>query len=328
MSKIERDALEELLRHSAPRPAPDAAETAATRAALKQEWRELHGRRRARRRLQTFAIAATVLLGVFAVLFAWRAPLPAAVPVASIDKSFGTVYLLGENAELRATPGLAVVMSGQAIVTGSDSGLAIAWGNGGSLRIDEDTRVRFSDSERVFLEDGRVYFDSRPGLMAGVDAGDTPVFKLETAQGAIAHAGTQYMAEVDGDRLIVSVREGEVQVDGRFHEQRVEAGQQATLSGSRRPELFAIGRSGGYWDWITRTTPDVDVDGWTLYRFLGWAGRELGVEVQFEGEAEGVARAAILRGTIDIPPANALRLRLATAALDGRLEEGVLYISD
>lgn len=328
MSKIERDALEELLRHSAPRPAPGAAETAAARAALKGEWRELYGRRRAHRRLTTYAIAATVLLGIFTALLMSRPPVPAGNPVGHIDKSFGSVHLLGENAELRPASGLAAVLSGQTIVTGSGAGLAIAWGTGGSLRIDEATRVRFRDAEHVFLEQGRVYYDSTPGLVAGTDTGQMPPFELETAHGDVVHTGTQYMVETDRDRLIVSVREGEVRVDGRFHEQRVAAGQRATLAGSRRPEVLAIGRSGSYWDWVARTTPDADVDGWTLYRFLGWAGRELGVELQFEGDAEDIARAAILRGTIDIPPAEALRLRLATAALDWRLEEGVLYISD
>lgn len=328
MTKIENDALEELLRHSAPRPAPPAADVAAVRAELQQEWRAQTGRRRVRRRLQIVAIAATVVLGAFVAVTAWRPPDTAVVAVAAIDKTFGTVYLLGEHSELRPTSDLATVLSGQTIVTGTDAGLGIAWGRGGSLRVDENTRVHFAGEDRAFLEAGRVYFDSTPGRPGRGETSEPASFTLDTEQGAVTHVGTQYMAEVEGDRLIVSVREGQVQVDGRYHDPRVGPGQQATLAGSRQPEVLAIGRSGGHWDWVARTTPAADVNGWTLHEFLAWVSRELGVDVEFEGRAESIARGAVLRGTIDTTPAEALRLRLATAALDWRLEKGVLYISD
>jgi hypothetical protein len=79
---------------------------------------------------------------------------------------------------------------------------------------------------------------------------------------------------------------------------------------------------------VAKTTPGVDVDGKTLHEFLLWVSREMGLELRFEGEAEAVAREAVLRGTIDTEPAEALRLRLATAALNWRIEGGVIYITD
>lgn len=328
MTKIEHDALEELLRQSAPRPAPPAADVAAARAELREQWRQVTGRRRARGGLRVVAIAAALVLGVFVAVIALRPSPGVVVPVATIDKTFGTVYLLGKNSELRPTADLATVLSGQTIVTRADAGLGIALEEGGSLRVDENTRVRFAGRDRAFLEAGRVYFDSTHGPQAGAAASVATNFTLETEHGAVTHLGTQYMVEVDGDRLVVSVREGRVRVDGRFHDQRVDSGQQAILSGSLRPTLLAIGRSGGLWDWIGRTTPAADVNGWTLYQFLGWVSRELGVDVEFEGQAEAIAHEAVLRGTIDTTPAEALRLRLATAALDWHLDKGVLYISD
>jgi hypothetical protein len=66
----------------------------------------------------------------------------------------------------------------------------------------------------------------------------------------------------------------------------------------------------------------------TLHQFLVRVTRELGLELNFEGRAEQVAHDAILRGTIDAEPAEALRLRLATAALDWRIDEGVITISE
>ncbi len=328
MSEAERDMLDELLRHSSPRPAPAADKTASARAELRREWQELTGQRQRRRRTRAFAIAASLLLGLVIATLSWRAPVTEFVPVATLDKTFGTVYLLGEDSELRPTETLDTIYSGQAIVTGNDSGLSVAWGSGGSIRVDENTRIRFTDAETAFLEDGRVYFDSVYSLHAATGAGDSPLFALDTRQGEVTHFGTQYMAAIEGDSLVVSVREGKVLIRGRLHEQHVDSGQQAILTGSQRPSLLSISRSGAQWDWVSRTMPTADVDGRTLSEFLDWVSRELGLDLQFEGDAEAVAQKAILRGTVDALPEDALRLRLATAALDWRIEEGVIYISD
>ena len=99
-----------------------------------------------------------------------------------------------------------------------------------------------------------------------------------------------------------------------------------SLSGSRRPSVLSIAPSGGDWEWIEQTTPVVDVDGRNLHEFLAWVSRELGLELAFVGDAESVARDAILRGAIDSRPADALRMRLASAALAWRIEEGVIYV--
>ena len=328
MSEIERDVLDDLLRHSSPRPAPTVEQLASARAELREEWQELTLHRQRQRRLRTFAIAAALILGLAVAALSWRPAGIDVVPVAAIDKTFGTVYLLGKDSELRPTDSLATVYSGQAIVTGKDSGLSVAWGSGGSIRVDEDTRIRFKDAETAFLEEGRVYFDSVHGFAAQTDAGNEPLFTLDTQQGTVTHLGTQYMAEVDGDNLVVSVREGKVLIRGRLHEQVVDTGQQATLAGSQRPSVLSINRSGERWDWVAWTIPVADVDGHTLFEFLGWVSREMGLDLRFEGDSEAVARGAVLRGTIDTQAADALRLRLATAALDWRIDEGVIYISD
>ena len=75
--------------------------------------------------------------------------------------------------------------------------------------------------------------------------------------------------------------------------------------------------------------PAADVDGKSLHEFLLWACRETGLELRYEGRAEQVARHdAILKGIIDTEPLDALRLRLATAALDWRIDEGVITVSE
>jgi len=328
MSNTDRDTLEELLRHASPRPVPEPDDVAVAKAAVRNDWINETSRRNKRRRAMLLATAATVLVGVFAAFSSLLVPTQNPVQLAAIQKSFGPVYFLGDEAELRPTSELSAVMSGQTIVTGDDAGMALAWGSGGSLRVDENSRLRFAADGTVFVDTGRVYFDSVSAITAGTETSDTPTFELATPHGVIKHLGTQYMTRVDTESLVVSVREGAVEIDGHAYDQRVETGQQATLAGRQRPSILRINSTGDAWAWVTRTTPAADVEGKSLHEFLVWVTRELGLELRFEGRSEAVAQVAVLKGTIDVEPSEALRLRLATAALDWRIEDGVIYISD
>ena len=325
------DVLEQLLKASPPRPTPSPRDTAAARSAVHAEWRELANRRVSRRRVAAYAIAASLLLAVFATFNTFDMPAPAAVRVATIEKSIGPVYLLGESAELREFSDLGNVMSGQTIVTGAGAGLALAWANGGSLRVDQNTRVRFTSADAVYLQAGRVYFDSRPAVLtAPLLTADAGTFEIQSDHGHVTHIGTQFITSVDPDTLTVSVREGEVAIDGEYYDFTAASGQQVILAGRQRPSVLTIRRNGESWDWVSRTSPSVDVDGRSLHEFLLWACREMGLELSYQGDAERVARYdAILKGTIDTAPPDALRLRLASAALAWRIDDGgVIHVSD
>lgn len=328
MTNVDRDTVGDVLSRATPRPAPSAAVAESARAAVRSAWRA-SVRQRQRHRALRLAAAATVLVGVFAAYGVLRTPPSPVVQVASIDRSFGPVYVLGEQSELHETGDLATIVAGQTLVTGRDAGLAVAWGDGGSLRLDQNTRVEFIDTESVFLEQGRIYFDSRGATVEqGTDPVDSPVLRLHTVHGDVQHVGTQYMVRLDDVSLVVSVREGEVAIDGEHFDHRAIGGQQVTLSGRQRPSVLSISGNGDDWTWLENTTPVVDVDGRSLYEFLAWVSRELGLQLVFKGDAESVARSATLRGAIDSRPADALRMRLASAALAWRIDEGVIYVGD
>jgi ferric-dicitrate binding protein FerR (iron transport regulator) len=324
----EHDALDDLLRHAQPRPVPAPEDMEASKAAVRKEWHAVTARRNVRRRSAQVAIAATVVLGAFIAVSSLQAPTGDPAIVATIVNSHGPIHVLGDDVERIPMEDFDNVMLGHTIVTGDNAGLALAWASGGSVRIDARTRVRFDSDESVYVEEGRVYFDSISSLAAGIDAGGAPGFSMRTAYGELQHIGTQYMAQVDRDTLIVSVREGRVAVNGRLYEQTIAAGQQGTWAGQQRPSVLSISRSGPAWEWLARTTPPVEVDGKSLHEFLTWVCREMGLELRFEGQAERIAHEAILKGRIDTIPAEALRLRLATAALEWRIEGDVIYISN
>ncbi len=325
------DALEKLLSHASPRPVPSAADKAAVREVLHAEWRAVSGRRQARRRTLGFAIAATLVVSVFSLFNLFRAPVAEPVEVATIEKSFGAVYLLHDSSGLQETGTLLDVQSGQTIVTGNAAGIALAWGQGGSMRMDEHTRVRFMDEGSVYLEAGRVYFDSAPSaLIGGVTSADSGDFVVATEFGEVSHMGTQFMTEVNDGQLRVSVREGQVAVDGRYHRRVASSGQQVIVSGRQQPTVLSLGAHARDWSWVARTSPPADVDGRSIYEFLQWVNRETGLKPRFAGQSEQVARAELLKGRIDAEPLEALPRWMATTALGFDIDEseGVIYVSD
>lgn len=323
--------LEQLLSHASPRAMPDAAAQAAARRVVHDEWRSLTNQQQRRRRVGQWLIAASLLIAVFSVLSVFRPVDISIVQVAEIQKSFGSVYILGEQAVLIPTDNLLSIRRGQTIVTDKDAGLALAWNNGGSVRIAENSQVEFRSDTSIFLHSGRVYFDSTPSpLLAGGDITDAAKFVIETEYGVISHVGTQFMATVEADKLTVRVREGRVAIEGLYYDAVVEPREKVIFNGQRRPKT--TGNLSGYgeaWAWIARTSPPVDVDGKSIDQFLTWASRELGMEVEYADVVTAqIALDEKLLGRVDHEPGVALRLRMATTGLRHRIEGGVIYVSN
>lgn len=315
-------AIEELLGQAAPRPTPPADETRQAKLAIQQDWRQLTRRRTVRRRLTLLATAATFALAVALVMNTLLAPVGQAVQVATLEKAVGTVYMLGEKSELSPVVDLEAVRSGETIKTDRNAQVGLSWGNGGSLRLDENTEVRFVSTDRIELHSGRVYFDSMP------DAGLPATLTIETREGEVTHVGTQFMAAVDGVSLTVSVREGRVLVDG-YHRLTVDEGKQTRLVGSSQPEVLDIRAFGPDWEWVEVTAPVRSLDGKKLKDLLAWVARETGYRIEFgdglEAEIEDVDVTGVERDT----PREALEKSLRVSAYDYRYddENGVIIIS-
>ncbi|MDH3614518.1 MAG: FecR family protein [Gammaproteobacteria bacterium] len=323
------EAVEELLEHAAPRPAPPSDDEEIVRDAVYAQWQTVTGRRRTRRRMTQFAIAATVLLAVAVSFNALQVSDVEPLQVATIGKSHGSIYLLGEQSELHEMTDLTAISAGQVIVTGDAAGIGLEWGNGGSLRIDENTRIEFRSADSVYLQSGRIYFDSQPSQSVAAITGSG--FEITTDHGSVKHVGTQYMTLADADRLTVSVREGRVAVDGVYVAEAVALeGQQLTVSGGARPTVVNFSGHGEAWNWVEATAPAADVDGRTVDEFLQWVGRETGLQVAYESPAaEEKAREGVLFGNVDMDmdPRDKLQFRMSGEDLDYRIDGGTINVS-
>ena len=322
-------AVEALLEHALPRPMPPSSDEQMICEAVQAEWQAVTRKRRSRTQFTRFAIAATVLLAVTVSFNMLRDSGIAPLKVATINKSYGSI-LLGNQSQLHALSDFSAITAGQSIVTDTDSGISLEWGRGGSLRIDADTRIEFVSTEEVYLRSGRIYFDSTPSeLIAGVPGGSVErKFRIRTDHGTVTHVGTQYMTFTDGGELRVSVREGRVSMNGKYHDETVLEGQQLKIAGSNRGRFTNFPRHGAAWDWVEATAPVADVDGRSVYEFLKWVSRETGLDIFYESpEAEQKARAGILKGKVDIDPRSALEFRMMGEDLNWHIVGGTIKVS-
>ena len=87
------EAFAELLGKAPPRPAPPASDEAMIREAVHAEWQQVAGGRVRRRNITTLALAASVLLAVFATLNSLREPVVeiSDFQMATIEKQFGEI---------------------------------------------------------------------------------------------------------------------------------------------------------------------------------------------------------------------------------------------
>lgn len=330
LSKSEK-AIESILRSAPPRPAPSAADIASARSAVRTEWQAVYCKRRIRRRLVTVAAAASIVGAIAAGLFVLR--LPSALPerVATIEKASGSIYLLGEQSVLHELPDLTELSTGQTLVTGDNSAIALAWLGGGSLRIDEGSRVEFTSPVEIFLRDGRVYFDSQPSALQG-DAlpGSASGFVVRTTEGLIRHVGTQYMAGVTANSVTVSVREGRVIVAGNTVDATATAGQQVRLQGNSKPSYANISAHGELWRWAERIAPAVIADRRSAYEFIYWVARESGLDVQFASDSveQSAHTTRMSGGSGDLEPRAALHLLLQTTTLKAVIADGSILITE
>ncbi len=319
------EAFAELLSKAPPRPVPPAADEALIRKAVHAEWARVAGGRVRRRRTTAFALAASVLLAVFATLNLTRDPATDVnrQQMATVDKQFGSISVNSQPVDAGL---LAAIGGGDVVVTGSDSGLALAWHDGGSLRIDQDTVVVFEAADRIYLREGRVYFDSVSNSLSP-STDDAADLDIRTNHGLVRHLGTQYMTKVGNDELIVSVREGVVSIEGNVTA-RAAAGQQLAITASGE---LSIDDTNGVddWEWIERSTPAVNLDNRLIAEGLEWVSRETGRRIQYASEdAESLARIGRLRGDYDMRPSRALEIFMMTTDLNARIEGDVIVVSE
>lgn len=319
----EETRIQRVLQAAGRREQPSEELTSSVRAAAHAEWRAVvEVQRRQRRRLFSLAAAASVALVAVGVWISRSAMAPAPMAVANIARVTGDVRIAGGWGRSRSATAQLPLRSGQRLITGPNSGVALVLPSGVSVRLDHDTEMEFADAHRAAIKTGAVYVDS-PGEPTAEQR-----LRIETPLGAVQHFGTQYEVMFSFGSLRVRVREGKVALaPNQGLLQSGSAGEQLTVAADGEVDRRAINTHGAEWNWVSALAPTLEIDGRSLNDFLRWAGRELGQVIVFATpESEAEASEVILRGSVSgLAPDAALAAVLSTTHLrhmvesDGRI---------
>jgi len=319
----DRDSVAELFQHASARERPPAEDELAIRQALHAEWSGMTRKRRKRKAQFSLAAAASAVLAVMVGVSLTRSPQPLEpmTQVATVEKQLGSIRVLpGVSGNAQNQGESAVLMSGQQIVTGKNSGLALRWLNGESIRLNESTELRLTAAGEINLLAGQIYVDTD-------EADPTADLHIATPAGLVRHIGTRYMTAVTADGTSVSVREGQVLLDRSGVESLAARGDQLKVDTSGTLVRESIPGYGDLWQWTEELAPVFPSDGRSMADFLDWVGHESGRTVEFASPAaQKLAGETLLRGKVDMEPMRALAIVLQTSDLMSEISAGTIVV--
>jgi ferric-dicitrate binding protein FerR (iron transport regulator) len=321
----QKDPMEELFRHATARRRPPASDEQAIRAALHSQWQEMTGRRRRRKLLYAFAAVASLVLTVLvgAQLMKNAEPPVEAIRLASIEKVQGSVFVHSDgDGPVGRAEKAGLLWSGQQIVTGLESRLALRWRDGAGVRLDQNSEIRLGPAGEIRLVSGQVYVDSNSAPQS------VSSLVILTPAGPVRHLGTQYLAQVDTAKTSLSVREGQVALEVEGVDIVMAPGEQLVVdrSGSRSRQV--ISTHGDLWEWAQELAPPFELDGRSLADFLDFVGRETGRTITYASvQAEQTAMKTRLRGSVEIAPGRALDAVLQTTDLVSELTGDMILVA-
>ena len=318
--------LQRLFEHAKPRERPPKEDERELREALYSEWDRAMTRRLRTRRVAWMAVAASILvvIGGFSVLVRPGFLFNEASPVALVHRVDGEMRVLDTNrgrSPVSVSAG-SELLEGYTVMT-EDGQASFDLLAGGAARLATQTTIELLSGSEVELVRGALYFDSQSMTRS------SGRFIVRTSAGIVRHVGTRYAARQIQGAVEVSVREGRVALERASGPVSVAAGESVrVVANGGNIQRRYLAPYGNEWDWVDRMIPAFDIDGSNLFDYLMWIAREMGYELEFETpEAEQVARATILHGSINMEPLPMLSAVMATTDLEHDLLDGVLLIS-
>ena len=306
------EGIETLLREVGARDEPSAAVTNDVQQALHAQWREMLAERSRRRRTVAYGLAASVAIVVVVVAATLQWLAPNRGPVATIARIDGSLQLVAASAEAPIFAHVGQRLSvGETLRTDAGTRAALAFDDGLSLRVDAGSIVELVAPDRLVLSTGAVYVDAAPG-----PARDASL-QVQTRAGIVRHLGTQYQVRQDVRAVVISIREGRVQIEGSQGASHASAGEVLSILDGGTIQRSSISPYDASWHWAIAAAPAFDINNRRLSDFLDWVARETGKRIVYATpQALQAAQSVVLRGSIGgLDPESAVSPVLSTTEL-------------
>ncbi len=282
--------LDELFDGAQPRPRPTAEERAAAFQGVHAHWKKtvaMRTRQRQRRMTVGGLLAASLVLAI-SLLWPQRSP-TAPVTVATIERIHGDVLIHTPASSVwrPLTPGAYDITAGTQLRT-LDGALRVSTHDGGSVRIDAQTVVRFAQEASLSVDTGRLYYDS--GIRNAQITITTPL-------GTIRNIGTQFSVRLGNDTLAIAVRTGATVLHNKLHgDAMTRAGQRRTVfTDGTIPQLEDLDDGQSQWAWADALGARFALGGQSALDYLQWLEQETGRTVRFRDQARFAASTKFFR---------------------------------
>ena len=269
------------------------------------------------------AIVGIAAVTVVASTFLFAPVEDQAIGVAAIERAIGNVSIVSEDGGRAAVNEGSdrAIEQGDTLVVAPGAAAAIVLPGGETLRLDANSALKFVASDRVELEQGRVYFDS------GKTVFDDSAFSITTRYGDVRHVGTQYEALLGRFDLRVRVREGSVSIRDDSQELIGRAGEQIVLPESGQPVRSEISPFDPDWRWTENLAGVPEASEYDLTELLSWIARQTGRELRYETPAvEDEAAGLVLHSVGGLTPLETFDVIASTTALDYRMTEDSIVV--
>jgi len=218
-------------------------------------WRAKHPQKRTKVLLALFPALAPALLLVLGVALgdAWPpADSDGIRQVGMITYQDGKALRSRDESTDRQRVALrSVVNAKERFETGEKAGLLIGLAGPTQVKVDENTRVKVDHERKISVETGRVWLDV---------CKHESYFRVTTPAGDITVFGTIFNVEVKDDCTLVTVSEGEVQVQNDVTFTVIGPGQQAELRAGQKPLKTQTVDPVAATSWAETIQPDPDAN--------------------------------------------------------------------
>ncbi len=172
-------------------------------------------------------VAVMLILTAALVKAYWPEPPASAYSVGVVLQSQGGVTAFdAASTERHMVPVSKGVVAESSYETGANAGLMLALAGHTHLKLNQHSRIRVDDERRVRLEQGELWADV---------GNDGRLFRVTVPGGVVTVFGTAFAVRVDRDATVVSVEEGQVQVENSQGFRLVHQGQQVRWAAGEEP---------------------------------------------------------------------------------------------
>ncbi len=275
--------------------------------------------RRRQLRARHFRWIAPILVAASAAYIVINMSEPDALPAPAV----GTIAMtMGANTASRWSEGQAL-HAGETITTGAGQGLSILMAGKESLRLDQNSILKIDGREQFTLLQGRVYADT--GQLMYRDGG----LIISAGFATVTDVGTQFAVALEDSELLVSVREGRVDIGHDAGAVVAVAGERVRVTSDGDALSETLATDAPDWQWAASLAPTFEIENRSLMEFLSWASRETGLRLEFSSDELRMAamRTDIHGSVVGFSPADAIPAVMATTTFKYRIEKGAIYIS-